>query len=175
MSDKAAKLQPLFDLIDEAGGPKLPNYNSKSFNFSKKSKVIINYWAFFFTIFYYLYHGMWKKGIVLLVISIVLGLLAEKFIPALSVIPWIFSSAIFGTQANVDLYKKYKLSGADPLAQKAPNQSGITVAASAPVPAPVSTQGEVDFDKLEKLSQLHKSGVLSDEEFATQKAKVLGA
>ena len=69
--------------------------------------------------------------------------------------------------------------GADPLAQKAPNQSGITAdasaAASAPAPAPVSTQGEVDFDKLEKLSQLHKSGVLSDEEFATQKAKVLGA
>ena len=67
--------------------------------------------------------------------------------------------------------------GADPLAQTNPGQEGVMgFASAAPAAASQSgSQGGVDFDKLEKLSQLHKSGVLSDEEFATQKAKILGA
>ena len=108
MSEKAAKLQPLFDLIDEAGGPKLPNI--KSFDFGKKMKVSSNIWAFLFGIFYYLYHGMWKKGVVLLVISIVLTLVVDNTIPPLSKIDWIITCVIFAARANVDLYKKYKLS-----------------------------------------------------------------
>lgn len=108
MNNKADKLQPLFDLIDLAGGPKLPNI--RSLDFGKGMKVTSNIWAFFFGIFYYLYHGMGKKGVVLSVISIVLALLVDHFFPALSEISWIIAAAIFGTRANVDLYKKYKLS-----------------------------------------------------------------
>ena len=108
MNNKADKLQPLFDLIDLAGGPKLPNI--RSLDFGKKRKVIMNIWAFFFGFFYYLYHGMWKKGVVLLVISTVLILLVEHFFPALSNITYTIPAAIFGTRASVDLYKKYKLS-----------------------------------------------------------------
>ena len=107
MSDKAAKLQPLFDLIDKAGGPKLPNI--KTFDFGEKMKVSFNIFAFLFTIIYYLYHGMWKKGIVLLAISVVLSIIVDSFIPSLSSISWLITSVIFATRANVDLYKKYKL------------------------------------------------------------------
>ena len=108
MNNKADKLQPLFDLIDLAGGPKLPNF--RSLDFGKRMKVTFNNWAFFFGIFYYLYHGMGKKSVVLIVISIVSILLVEHFFPALSNISWMIHAAIFGTRANVDLYKKYKLS-----------------------------------------------------------------
>ncbi len=67
--------------------------------------------------------------------------------------------------------------GADPLSQATPDQSGVSgFASAAPAAAsPISAQGEVDFDKLEKLAQLHKAGVLSDEEFAAQKTKILGS
>lgn len=111
MSDKATKLQPLFDLIDEAGGPTLPNI--KSLNFSKKQKVSFNIWGFLFTIFYYIYHGMWKKSLVLFSISILIILLLESFFPETSSFSWIVTSVIFATRANVDLYKKYKLSKND--------------------------------------------------------------
>jgi hypothetical protein len=110
MSDKSIKLQPLFEMIDKAGGPKLPDI--KLFNSKERTKVVFNIWAFLFTIFYYFYHGMWKKSIVLFLISIVLIVLLETFIPSLSSISWIVTSAIFATRANIDLYKKYKLGDA---------------------------------------------------------------
>ena len=49
----------------------------------------------------------------------------------------------------------------------------------APVPAPVpaSAEGGLRSDQMEQLkqlAQLHEQGILTDEEFAEQKAKVLG-
>ena len=43
-----------------------------------------------------------------------------------------------------------------------------------PVPAPEDTPEDADVAKLQQLAQLHSQGVLSDEEFAAAKAKVLG-
>ena len=42
--------------------------------------------------------------------------------------------------------------------------------AAAPAPAP---SGGIDMEQLKQLGELHDSGVLSDEEFAAAKAKVL--
>jgi len=42
-----------------------------------------------------------------------------------------------------------------------------------PPPAPVASQTDV-IAQLEQLGRLHESGVLTDEEFAAQKAKLLG-
>jgi hypothetical protein len=45
-----------------------------------------------------------------------------------------------------------------------------------PAPAPPPAAQEDDtLDKLARLGELHQSGVLTDEEFAQQKAKILGA
>jgi putative oligomerization/nucleic acid binding protein len=45
----------------------------------------------------------------------------------------------------------------------------------APAPAPAEGGGEdPDMARLQQLAQLHSQGVLSDEEFAAAKAKVLG-
>ena len=107
MSDKIAKLEPLFALIDAAGEPKLTDI--KALNFSQRNKIVFNVWAFIFSIFYYFYHKIWKKAIVYFAIAIILIILIDSFLPALSNISWVISSALFATRANIDLYKKYKL------------------------------------------------------------------
>jgi len=44
-----------------------------------------------------------------------------------------------------------------------------------PPPAPPAPSGEVDvIDQLKKLGELHQEGILTDDEFAAQKAKLLG-
>ena len=43
-----------------------------------------------------------------------------------------------------------------------------------PAPAPEDTPDDSDVAKLQQLAQLHSQGVLSDDEFAAAKAKVLG-
>jgi membrane protease subunit (stomatin/prohibitin family) len=46
--------------------------------------------------------------------------------------------------------------------------------ADAPAAAPPAPEQDEQVAKLQDLAQLHKQGVLSDEEFAAAKAKVLG-
>jgi hypothetical protein len=55
-------------------------------------------------------------------------------------------------------------SGQDPYAQQQ----------QAPPPEAAPAGGEDNIAKLKELGELHQSGVLTDEEFAAQKAKLLG-
>lgn len=49
------------------------------------------------------------------------------------------------------------------------------VGMNAPVaPAPVSASGQDVIEQIKQLADLHSQGILSDEEFAAQKAKLLG-
>ena len=62
--------------------------------------------------------------------------------------------------------------------QQAADQSayeqGVADAQAAPPPAAAPAPGgAIDMEQLKQLGQLHESGVLSDEEFAAAKAKVL--
>lgn len=50
--------------------------------------------------------------------------------------------------------------------QQAPAQAPVAPAAAAPEEDPI--------ERLKQLGQLHESGVLTDEEFAAAKAKILG-
>jgi len=45
---------------------------------------------------------------------------------------------------------------------------------AAPPPPAAAPAGDDSMDKLKELAQLHDSGVLTDEEFAAAKAKILG-
>ena len=45
---------------------------------------------------------------------------------------------------------------------------------AAPAPAPAEASSSIDYDELERLGQLHTNGTLTDEEFATAKARILG-
>lgn len=65
-------------------------------------------------------------------------------------------------------------------AQDAAYQQGVTDAqaqsaqAAPPAPAPAPAAGTDLNSQLQQLAQLHNAGVLSDEEFAAAKAKLLG-
>ncbi len=58
--------------------------------------------------------------------------------------------------------------------QAAYEQQQPVYAAPPPTPAPAAPAADDVPAQLEKLAQLHTSGVLSDEEFAAGKAKILG-
>lgn len=47
-------------------------------------------------------------------------------------------------------------------------------AAPAPAPAPAASGTDDMISQLQKLGELHAQGILTDEEFAAQKAKLLG-
>jgi len=68
--------------------------------------------------------------------------------------------------------KKRYAQAAEPAGGAAPAPAGY--AAPAPAPPPAAPQ-ESMLDQLEKLGRLHEEGVLNDDEFAQQKAKVLNA
>jgi hypothetical protein len=47
-------------------------------------------------------------------------------------------------------------------------------APAAPAPAPAQPSMDDKIEQLRKLGELHEQGILTDEEFAAQKAKLLG-
>ncbi|MGC6475582.1 MAG: DUF2628 domain-containing protein [Parvibaculales bacterium] len=108
MSNKEIRVQPIIDAVEKAGGIKLPNI--KTLSSSERFKVSFSIWAALFSIFYYLWHGMWKKGLTLLVVYWVIYVIAAFFLPAehLSLVN-IVGMVIFATRAPVNLYSHYKL------------------------------------------------------------------
>jgi Short C-terminal domain len=62
--------------------------------------------------------------------------------------------------------------GADPNAQPEPEP---TYADAPPEPAAVAAPTPDPFERLKQLGELHEQGILTDDEFASEKAKVLAA
>lgn len=60
--------------------------------------------------------------------------------------------------------------------QEKAEQEQAQQAAAAPAPAPAAAPTGMDdkIEQLKQLAELHQQGVLTDEEFAAQKAKLLG-
>jgi len=78
----------------------------------KKSPITmkLNIWAFLFGIFYYIAKGMWKKGIVLQVIVIVIVLAADLlFGDKVSTAVGMGAGSWFALYANLDYYRKMVL------------------------------------------------------------------
>jgi hypothetical protein len=120
MKDKISRLQEKFDVIEKAGGIKLPHFkygSGISFTFRERNKASFSAWAFLFGIFYYGYHGVWKKGLSLIVIALVIILLLElliiNFFPTIydswGSVAYIIPAVLFATRAPVNLYSKYIL------------------------------------------------------------------
>jgi hypothetical protein len=59
--------------------------------------------------------------------------------------------------------------------QSAPQEPPQQYYAPPPPPAPAASQEDDMIAQLEKLGQLRDAGVLTDEEFAAQKARILGS
>jgi len=113
MGDKRARLQKKFDAIEKAGGIKLPNI--KTLSFKERIQCTSSIWGFLFSIVYYGYHGVWKKGLSLLAIGLIITLLLDfinmAFIPNfnMDILPTLITSVLFATRAPVNLYSKYIL------------------------------------------------------------------
>lgn len=73
------------------------------------------------------------------------------------------TTAVVGTAAVVGGHMANKQAQAAQAAQ-----------APAAAPAPVEEVAEDPYEALTKLGQLHEQGILTDEEFAAEKAKILG-
>ena len=71
------KWQKRFDFFNAHGAPDTPEFKSalKAEPFGGRILISMNFFAFFFGIIYFLILGLWKKGLVLLGISIGFGLI----------------------------------------------------------------------------------------------------
>lgn len=102
--------QEKFHLLEKAGGVKLPNFNKLAFG--ERSRMLFNIWGFLFGPLYYVKMGMWKKGIslfgVALLIIVVLTVIC-RVIGISDAITNFISAAIFSSRSTVDYYKKVKL------------------------------------------------------------------
>ena len=113
MGDKRARLQKKFDAIEKAGGIKLPNI--KTLSFKERIQCTSSIWGFLFSIVYYGYHGVWKKGLSLLAIGLIITLLLGFINMAITInfnydiLPTLITSVLFATRAPVNLYSKYIL------------------------------------------------------------------
>lgn len=108
MSDLPKVWQTRFALIDRAGGAKLPQISLLTGG--ERGKVLFNLWGFLFGPFYYLAKGLWKKAIVLFVLSsaliFVVALALQKLGMNDPLIPNVIGPIIFAVRANLDYYKK---------------------------------------------------------------------
>ena len=69
--------------------------------------------------------------------------------------------------------ERWSRQGYDPYGGYAPEPEPAPAPMAAPAPAPAPAVDPIE--QLQKLAALHEQGVLTDEEFAVQKAKLLGA
>jgi hypothetical protein len=78
------------------------------------------------------------------------------------------TAVVAGTAGAVRHHQDQKYARQD---QAAYEEQQAQYAAAAPAPAPAA---EDPYEALRKLAELHDQGILTDEEFAAQKAKILG-
>ena len=102
-----------FRAFHKAGGPKRPNI--KSLSREERMKISSpNILAFFFGPFYYLFKGMWRKGISLLLVCTVVIVILQVALEAAGLASAtkalnFISGVVYGTFANGDYYRKMVL------------------------------------------------------------------
>jgi hypothetical protein len=89
------------------------------------------------------------------------------------------TAVVAGTAGAVSHHQQQKYANQQASAeqQQAAYEAGVEAAqqqaAAAPAPAPAPASPQIDMAQLKQLGDLHAAGVLTDEEFAAAKAKLL--
>lgn len=102
-----------FRAMQKAGGPSMPNLKSMPKE-ERKGVSMFNGFAFLFGPIYYAVKGMWRKGIVLFLICVVVVLILELALAKMgfgklgSAVTF-GTAAVYATRANIDYYKKMVL------------------------------------------------------------------
>lgn len=107
------KWRQRFAAIEKAGGERTRWWRwpeGKQLTGKEKRLITSNLWAFVFGPFYYLYLGLWRKAITLMVVVLIVDVILEIFGNAVGFpvdhFLWIVSAIIFKQCANVDYYRK---------------------------------------------------------------------
>jgi hypothetical protein len=82
------------------------------------------------------------------------------------------TASAVGGRVNHRQQQKWAAQDQQQYAQEPPPQQYAPPPPAAPAPAE-SSEDDM-FEQLKKLGELHEQGILTDEEFAAQKAKILG-
>lgn len=98
-----------FHLLEKAGGVKLQKL--KDLSTGERMKIMFNILAFLFGPLYYVAKGMWKKGLVLLGICVLILLVLDIVFQLLGLVELGNAvgygvGAVFAVRANIDYYKK---------------------------------------------------------------------
>jgi hypothetical protein len=82
------------------------------------------------------------------------------------------TAVVAGTAGAVRHHQEQKY--ANQAAEQAAQQQAAYEQVPAPIAAPAAAPAGIDMEQLKQLGELHAAGVLTDEEFAAAKAKLLG-
>ncbi|OAT21590.1 DUF2628 domain-containing protein [Proteus myxofaciens] len=110
----SAKWQERFEFFEKNGSPKSPEYKAayKSLPFGKRILVGFNIWAFFFGFIYFLILGLWRKGLTLFAVNVVIILVVSLIIESLGINDNIINAisivlnALWAITANYAYYRK---------------------------------------------------------------------
>jgi hypothetical protein len=107
------KWRQRFAAIEKAGGERTRWWRwpeAKQLTGKEKRLITSNLWAFVFGPFYYLYLGLWRKAITLLVVVLVIDFILEIVGNAVGFpidrFLWLVSAIMFKQCANIDYYRK---------------------------------------------------------------------
>ena len=102
-----------FAVIEKAGGERARWWKWsewKQLSWKEKRLITSNLWAFIFGPLYYVYLGMWRKAITLMlvvtVIDVIIGMTGDALDVPLDKSLWLVSALAFKQCANIDYYRK---------------------------------------------------------------------
>jgi hypothetical protein len=95
-----------FALIEKAGGAELPD--KAALTWVERIQIRLNVWALIFGAGYYIVKGMWKKGLTLGILEMLVVGALVTMAPAWHWMTWLVQGGfalVFGISANLDFYK----------------------------------------------------------------------
>ena len=105
-----------FAVIEKAGGERARWWKWsewKQLTWKEKRLITSNLWGFVFGPLYYVYLGMWRKAITLMlvvtVIDVIIGMTGDALDVPLDKSLWLVSALAFKQCANIDYYRKIVL------------------------------------------------------------------
>lgn len=108
------KFKECFEFFDQHGAPGTRPYSQalKAMPFAKRFWFMTNFMAFFFSFVYYFVKGLWKQGLVLVGITVLLSVVVAVLPQGMGYGVGVGYSILLGMSASYQLYLK-EIKGVD--------------------------------------------------------------